>query len=72
MRDLKQRPIRGGFCKMRAQGADYALRIGSWVVMARFLTPKDVGLVAMVTAFKRGAHHHSAQPRRCIYDKKLA
>ncbi len=51
MKDLKQRALRGGFAKMCAQGANYAIRIGSLVVMARLLTPKDFGLVGMVTAF---------------------
>lgn len=51
MKDVKERALRGGFAKMCAQGANYALRIGSLVVMARLLSPKDFGLVGMVTAF---------------------
>src|SRR6476646_9284769 len=51
MKDLKQRALRGGFAKMCAQAANYALRIGSLMVMARLLSPKDFGLVGMVTAF---------------------
>jgi O-antigen/teichoic acid export membrane protein len=51
MKDLKERAIRGGFAKMCAQGANYAVRIGSLAVMARLLSPKDFGLVGMVTAF---------------------
>lgn len=51
MKDLKQRALRGGFAKMCAQVANYGLRIGSLMVMARLLNPRDFGLVGMVTAF---------------------
>ena len=48
MNDLKQRTIRGGFAKISSQGANFALRIGSLMVLARLLDPKDFGLVGMV------------------------
>jgi O-antigen/teichoic acid export membrane protein len=51
MKDLKERAIRGGFAKLCAQVANYTLRIGSLMVLARLLDPKDFGLVGMVTAF---------------------
>jgi O-antigen/teichoic acid export membrane protein len=51
MDDLKQRVVRGGFAKLCAQAANYAVRIASLVVMARLLSPQDFGLVGMVTAF---------------------
>ena len=51
MKDLKARAIRGGFAKLCSQGANFALRIGSLMVLARLLDPKDFGLVGMVTAF---------------------
>ena len=51
MKDLKARVIRGGFAKVCAQVANFALRIGSLMVLARLLDPKDFGLVGMVTAF---------------------
>jgi O-antigen/teichoic acid export membrane protein len=51
MKDLKERAIRGSLAKVCAQGANYILRIGSLMVMARLLNPKDFGLVGMVTAF---------------------
>ena len=35
----------------RAQGANFLLRVGSLMVLARLLGPKDFGLVGMVTAF---------------------
>jgi O-antigen/teichoic acid export membrane protein len=51
MKDLKERAIRGGLAKVCAQGTNYAFRIGSLMIMARLLSPKDFGLVGMVTAF---------------------
>jgi PST family polysaccharide transporter len=51
MKDLKARAIRGGFAKVCSQGANFVLRIGSLMVLARLLDPKDFGLVGMVTAF---------------------
>ena len=51
MQDLKARVIRGGFAKVCAQAANFTLRIGSLMVLARLLDPKDFGLVGMVTAF---------------------
>jgi PST family polysaccharide transporter len=50
MNDLKSRALRGGFAKLAAQAAIFVLRIGSVVVLARLLEPKDFGLVGMVTA----------------------
>ncbi len=51
MKDLKQRVIRGALAKASAQGASLVLRMGSLMVLARLLAPKDFGLVGMVTAF---------------------
>jgi O-antigen/teichoic acid export membrane protein len=51
MRDLKEKAIRGGLARLGAQGANFFLRLGSLMVLARFLGPKDFGLVGMVTAF---------------------
>jgi len=51
MKDLKQRTIRGGLARLIAQGANFFLRLGSLMVLARLLAPKDFGLVGMVTAF---------------------
>jgi len=47
--DLKGRSVRGGAVTMVTQGLVFVLRIGSTAVLARLLTPKDYGLVAMVT-----------------------
>ena len=51
MQDLKGKTIRGGLARLCAQGASFLLRMGSLVVLARLLGPKDFGLVGMVTAF---------------------
>jgi O-antigen/teichoic acid export membrane protein len=49
MKDLKERTVRGGVAKICAQGANFLLRLGSLIVLARLLDPKDFGLVGMVT-----------------------
>src|SRR5215471_17974862 len=51
MKDLKHKVIRGGFAKAVAQGANFAIRMGSLMVMACLLAPRDFGLVGMVMAF---------------------
>lgn len=51
MKDLKHKVIRGGIAKALSQGASLVLRMGSLMVLARLLAPKDFGLVGMVTAF---------------------
>lgn len=51
MKDLKEKTIRGGLARMSAQAAQFLLRVGSLMVLARLLGPKDFGLVGMVTAF---------------------
>jgi O-antigen/teichoic acid export membrane protein len=48
--NLKERTIRAGFTKICAQGANFSIRIGSLMVLARLLDPKDFGLVGMVAA----------------------
>jgi PST family polysaccharide transporter len=49
MKDLRARTLRGGFAKICSQVANLSLRLGSLMVLARLLDPKDFGLVAMVT-----------------------
>ncbi len=51
MHDLKGRTLRGGLARFGALGATFLLRIGSIMVLARLLSPKDFGLVGMVAAF---------------------
>jgi O-antigen/teichoic acid export membrane protein len=48
--DLKRRTARGALVSTFGQGANFFLRIGSMVVLARLLTPQDFGLVGMATA----------------------
>jgi O-antigen/teichoic acid export membrane protein len=51
MKDLKEKTIRGGLARLCAQGANFFLRLGSLMILARLLGPKDFGLVGMVTVF---------------------
>jgi PST family polysaccharide transporter len=51
MQDLKAKTIRGSFARLCAQAASLLLRLGSLMVLARLLGPRDFGLVGMVTAF---------------------
>jgi len=51
MKDLKQRTIRGGLARLCAQAANFLIRGGSLMILARLLGPKEFGLVGMVTAF---------------------
>ena len=51
MKDLKEKTIRGGLAKVFAQGGNFVLRVGSLMILARLLEPRDFGLVGMVTAF---------------------
>lgn len=51
MNDLKEKTVRGGLARLTAQGANFLLRIGSLMILARLIDPKDFGLVGMVTAF---------------------
>src|SRR5712692_71632 len=51
MKDLKQRAIRGGLARLCAQAANFLIRGGSLLILARLLGPKEFGLVGMVTAF---------------------
>ena len=48
--DLKGKTIRGGLARLCAQGINFLLRGGSFVVLSRLLSPRDFGLVGMVTA----------------------
>src|SRR5207302_886792 len=48
--NLKQRTISAGVVTISSQAAKFLLSLGSTVILARLLTPRDFGLVAMVTA----------------------
>jgi O-antigen/teichoic acid export membrane protein len=50
MKNLKERVIRGGLAKAFSQGLSFVLRIGSMMILARLLAPREFGLVGMVTA----------------------
>jgi PST family polysaccharide transporter len=54
VRDLKARSVRGGVAALGAQAGKLLLQIAATVVLARLLTPRDYGLIAMaavVTGF---------------------
>src|SRR5438046_3534625 len=50
-KDLKRRTAHGAVISIGAQAANFVLRTGSMMILARLLFPKDFGLVGMVTAF---------------------
>src|SRR5262245_7421583 len=50
MKELKAKTVRAGFSQTLALAANLLLRIVSLVALARFLDPRDFGLMAMVTA----------------------
>ena len=51
MNNLKEKVIRGGFARLCTQLASFGVRLGSVMILARLLAPRDFGLVGMVTAF---------------------
>ena len=50
MEDLRERTIRGGSARIATQATNFALRVGSLMVLSRLLEPRDFGLLGMVTA----------------------
>ena len=71
MKDLKDRTVRGGVVIISALALKFVLRTGSLVVLARFLTPNDFGLVRHGYRGNRGSfniqgcrtfHGHSSAP----------
>lgn len=48
--DFQERTVQGGIYMVGAKGAQFALKLGSTVFLARLLTPEDFGLVAMASA----------------------
>jgi O-antigen/teichoic acid export membrane protein len=48
--DLKTRSLRGGAATLTSQGLLFLIRIGSTMILARLLTPRDYGLISMVAA----------------------
>jgi O-antigen/teichoic acid export membrane protein len=51
MKNLRERALRGGLAKLCSQIVTWAVRVGSLMVLARLLDPRDFGLVGMVMAF---------------------
>lgn len=51
LHDLKGKTARGALISIFGQGANFVIRLGSMVILARILAPADFGLLGMVTAF---------------------
>src|SRR5262245_15294636 len=51
MNDLKEKVLRGGLARILAQLTMFILRLASFMILARLLTPEDFGLIAMVAVF---------------------
>lgn len=54
--DLKRKSVRGAAVTLAAQWMRFVLQIGSAAILGRLLTPKDYGLVGMVTAITAFFH----------------
>ncbi len=50
MKDLKEAALRGGLARIFVLVANLLFRVGSVMILARLLEPRDFGLVGMVTA----------------------
>ena len=48
--EFKRKTTRSAFASLAGQGANFVLRMGSMMAMARLLSPRDFGLVGMATA----------------------
>jgi polysaccharide transporter, PST family len=51
MDSLRQVAVRGAGVTVLSQGTGFLIQMGATVILARLLTPEDVGLVTMVTTF---------------------
>lgn len=50
-RELRRSAVRGAGAAIAGSASNFALQIGSVVILARLLTPSDFGIVTMVTTF---------------------
>jgi O-antigen/teichoic acid export membrane protein len=50
MKDLKRKALHGGAAKICSQAASFVVRLGSLMILARLVNPRDFGLVGMVTS----------------------
>ncbi len=49
-KDLKRKTVRGAMIAVTGQGANFVLRTGSMMILARLVSPEHFGLVGMVAA----------------------
>lgn len=52
-RNLRRRSVRGGAATLLGQGGTFVINLGGTAVLARILSPRDFGLLAMVATFTR-------------------
>src|SRR5215510_10003435 len=52
-KNLRRRSVRGGVATLIGQGGTFVINLGGTAVLARLLTPRDFGLLAMVATFTR-------------------
>lgn len=52
-KNLRRRSVRGGVATLIGQGGTFVINLGGTAVLARILTPRDFGLLAMVATFTR-------------------
>ncbi|HET6346027.1 MAG TPA: oligosaccharide flippase family protein, partial [Myxococcota bacterium] len=52
-RNLRRRSVRGGAATLLGQGATFVINLGGTAVLARILSPREFGLLAMVATFTR-------------------
>ena len=52
-RNLRRRSVRGGVATLIGQGGTFVINLGGTAVLARMLSPRDFGLLAMVATFTR-------------------
>lgn len=50
-KNLKKKSIKGGITNLISKAIQFALQLGSTMVLARLLTPDDYGIIAMVVVF---------------------
>jgi O-antigen/teichoic acid export membrane protein len=51
LHELKKKTAHGALLSICGQAANFVLRTGSMIILARLLTPADFGLIGMATAF---------------------
>ena len=71
--NLTGHSVRSGFVQVGAQGAKFVLGVGSAMVLARLLTPRDFGLMAMVSSLTAfiSSFNHFGLPMATVHRKDV-